>query len=142
MLLLRSFLRVTWSTRTSKKLVYIGLSWKTSHKTCETSYSWCTSWSLNLTESEILKLSFYPLFDSQQLKTTQNWFFDNCFFEGSMSTPNDIGSWILTWTMVLSYIFKYCRRREASHPSEKYEKISGHVTLNEIPWETLFIYAN
>ena len=36
-------------------------------------------------------------FDRQQLKMTRKFFY-NCFIEGSMSTPNEIGSWVLVWT--------------------------------------------
>ena len=35
-------------------------------------------------------------------KWQENRFF-NCFIEGSRSTPNGIGSWFSTWTLVLTY---------------------------------------
>ena len=56
-----------------------------------------------------IECSFDHSFDRQQLKMTGKWpenrFFYNCFFQGSMSTPNEIRSWFSSWILVLTYIF-------------------------------------
>ena len=56
-----------------------------------------------------IKCSFDPLFDRQQLKNTRKLHFWWLFYWESMSIPNVIASWVLVWTLVLSFILKYCR---------------------------------
>ena len=59
----------------------------------------------NLYSNKSIKCSFDHSFDRHQLKIIiKIFFFHNCFIEGSMSTPNGIGSWVLVWTFVLTYI--------------------------------------
>ena len=47
----------------------------------------------------------WPSAAENDRKMTENWFFVNCFILGRMSTPNEIGSWYSTRTLVLTYLF-------------------------------------
>ena len=82
-----------------------------------------------------IKCSFDPLFDRQQLKNTRKLHFRWLFYWESMSTPNVIASWVLVWTLVLRFIFKYCRGG-VSHPTEIYLEIKylvlWHIKLNPL----------
>ena len=49
--------------------------------------------------------SFDPHLTVSNWTWLENHYFDNCLIEVSMSTPNDKGSWFLTWTLTLTYIF-------------------------------------
>ena len=70
-----------------------------------------------------------------------------------MFTPNEIGSWFSTWTLVLTYIFilwtKIGRRggtleplRGDNHP-KYWKKCFGSCDISiESPWKALFKYVN
>ena len=84
-----------------------------------------------------IKCSFDPLFDRQQLKNTRKLHFRWLFSWESVSTPNVIASWVLVWTLVLRFIFRYCRGRGGvSHPTEIYLEIKylvlWHIKLNPL----------
>ena len=83
-----------------------------------------------------IKCSFDPLFDRQQLKNTRKLHFRWLFYWESVSTPNVIASWVLVWTLVLRFIFKYCRGGRGSHPTEIYLEIKylvlWHIKLNPL----------
>ena len=86
-------------------------------------------------------------------KWPKNCIFDDCFIEGSIYQPKDIGSWTLAWTMVsdlYSHILnKNCRERLAGlplghYPHQEHWKKSGHVRdiSNDSSRKTLFNYVD
>ena len=54
--------------------------------------------------------------------------------EGSMSTPNEIGSWILTWTLVLTNIFILNQNWAGGAPSIP----QGGITTQNIEEKNVF----
>ena len=75
-----------------------------------------------------------------------------CFFQGSMSTPNEIRSWFSSWILVLTYIFiswtKIGRGWHVTPPggvtTPKIKKTclwSCDISI-ESPWKALFKYVN
>ena len=90
----------------------------------------------------------WPSAAENDRKMTGKSFFYNCFFQGSMSTPNEIRSWFSTWTLVLTNIFilwtKIGRGRPVTPPprgvtTPKSKKhVLGHVTYQSKAHEKLY----
>ena len=100
-----------------------------------------------------IECSFDHSFDRQQLKMTGKSFFYNCFFQGSMSTPNEIRSWFSSWILVLTYIFiswtKIGRGWHVTpppgggnHPKIKETCLWSCDISIESAWKALFKYVN
>ena len=95
----------------------------------------------------------WPSAAENDRKMTGKSFFYNCFFQGSMSTPNEIRSWFSTWTLVLTYIFiswtKIGRGWHvtpppggSNHPKIKETCLWSCDISIESAWKALFKYVN
>ena len=100
-----------------------------------------------------IECSFDHSFDRQQLKMTGKSFFYNCFFQGSMSTPNEIRSWFSTWTLVLTNIFIFMNQnwpgstrdpppRGVTTPKIKKTRFGSCDISIESTWKALLKYVN
>ena len=73
---------------------------------------WHSKWKLLKNSIQVCRLSDHltSYLTVGSWKCPENCIFVYCFIEGSVSILNDIGSWTLAWTMVLTYIFIFWTR--------------------------------